>query len=756
MPNHTLSRGMHFTAGGREYEILKRLPSGGIQVKDIVTNVCSEKTEEEIRESLFRGEVELLGDHRNQVFLKELLKKTGVSDLTILDDDDPRRPEMERRLVYVLEVVKLGIHSLTPESLQPIIDQVGSSLGEINLADHKKLIEKEKAEIRSKPCVSTVIRWIRRYINSGEDARSLIPATKSRGNRKRKFSGPHSNNREKQEGEGAEQLRTKEHSDRQAERVGELINDSINEVFLNEQRFSVQDVYDVAVVKIADENMFRAVDDYLPIPDRSSIYRIINKLDDYEIDVARYGEKIAEAKYRAYGRGPRPTMPLERVEADHTKLDLFVVDPVMMLPIGRPVLTWLVCVYTKMILGFYISFNPYGSLAVMECLKHAIRPKTYIRSKYPSIKQTWNTFGVMRTLVLDNAPEFWGRHLEDACHQLGTNILYGQKGRAWYRATVERSYRTYNTSLIHRQPGTTFSNIFDRADYESGKNALITPDKLDEITHKLIVDNLQLRPHRGINDIPALRWEKGVQLWPPPLPAKASDLDVVLGYIERRQVHHYGIEIDTIIYNDEGLAILRARGEKGKRYITKRNPNDLSLIHVYDDRHDHYIPVPAIDQDYTKGLTLWQHKVIRRYVREYLKRNVDIVALCRAKVEIQEIVEREWSKGKPSRSKMGRWRNEGIQDRREGIETDGDEGWLNDALGTSLKVGGPMLMSPEDAERTRKGISDFDSAIGANNDSHSMQNGEQPERPSGHIEKDYLMCDSFKPRPDHQGLMGLV
>lgn len=712
MPNHTLSRGMHFTVGGREYEILKRLPSGGIQVKDIVTDVCSEKPEEEIRESLFRGEVELLGDHRNQVFLNELLKKTGVSDLTLLDDGDPRKPEMERRNVYVLEVIKLGIHSLTPKTLQPIIDQVGSSLGEIKLADYKKLIEKEKAEIRSMPCVSSVIRWINRYIKSGEDARSLIPATKSRGNRKRKFSGPRSNNSKEQERKGAEQLRTKERSARQAERVGELIDDSVNEVYLNEQRFSVQDVYDVAVVKIADENKFRAADDHLPIPDRSSIYRIIDKLDDYEIDKARYGEKIAEAKYRAYGRGPRPTMPLERVEADHTKLDLFVVDPVMMLPIGRPVLTWLVCVYTKMILGFYISFNPYGSLAVMECLKHAIRPKTYIRSRYPNIKHTWDTYGVAKTLVLDNAPEFWGGHLEDACRQLGTNIQYGQKGCAWYRATVERSYRTYNTSLIHQQPGTTFSNIFDRADYESGKNALITPDKLDEITHKLIVDNLQLKPHRGINDIPALRWEKGVQLWPPPLPAKARDLDVVLGYIERRQIHHYGVEIDTLVYNDEGLAVLRSRGDEGKHYIIKRNPNDLSLIHVYDDRHDQYIPVPAIDQEYTKGLTLWQHKVIRRHVREYLKRNVDIVALCRAKVEIQEIVEREWNKGKPSRANMARWRNEGIQNRREGIETGGDERWINDALGSSSSVEAPKLMTPENAESSRKGVSDFESALG--------------------------------------------
>src|SRR2546421_10046529 len=125
MPSHTLSRGMHFMAGGHEYEILKRLPTNEIQIKDIVTNACSAKLEEEIIEVLFGNEIELLGDDRNQVYLKELLKKTGVSDLTLLGEDDPRRAEMERRRAYVLEVVARRLGKLTKESLNPIIEKVG-------------------------------------------------------------------------------------------------------------------------------------------------------------------------------------------------------------------------------------------------------------------------------------------------------------------------------------------------------------------------------------------------------------------------------------------------------------------------------------------------------------------------------------------------------------------------------------------------------------------------------------------------------
>ena len=717
MPTHRLRRNMHLRIKGQEYVIEKRLPNCEIQIKNIVTNECSSKPEAELVKILLNGDdAELLGVNRNQVWLDEHLKKSHVSDIALLEEDDPRRIEMHRREAYVLEVLRQSVSKMTEETLRPIIDKIGAKRSEIEFAQYKKLSSKDKAKVKAKPSTSTIIRWINSYIKSGDDVRALVPVTKARGNRDRKFSGPLNKKTDMNGLKDADYAQMKVEAKRRAERVAELIDEAIDEVFLNEQRFSVQDVYDAVVVKVADENQHRDASNQLPQPDRSSVYDVVNKLDDYDILKARYGQEIADEKYRAYKQGPRPTRPLERVEGDHTKADMFVIDPVMMLPIGRPTLTWLMCVFTKMILGFYISFNPCNSLAIMECLKHAIRPKTYVRDKYPSIRNDWPTYGVMERLVLDNAPEFWGKHLEDACRQLGINIQFGQKGRAWYRGSIERSLRTANTRLLHRQPGTTFSNIMDRADYEPGKNALITPDLLDEVMHKYIIDVQQFSPHRGIKDIPALRWEKGVQQWPPALPAKASDLDVVLGYIERRCINRYGIEIDTIIYNDDDLALLRSqprKSDKDRRFIIKRLPDDLSLIYVYDEKHDRYLPVPAVDQDYTKGLSIWQHSVIRKYARERLKADVDIVSLCRAKMEIQEIVERDWQKIRTSRVKMARFKNEGIQDRREIIKPEGNDTWVEQTLGSPGAREKLLPMNPEAVESFRTGVSDLGSSFDA-------------------------------------------
>jgi putative transposase len=134
---------------------------------------------------------------------------------------------------------------------------------------------------------------------------------------------------------------------------------------------------------------------------------------------------------------------------------------------------------------------------------------------------------------------------------------------------------------------------------------------------------------------------------------------------------------------------------------------------VYDEKHARYVPVPAVDQDYTKGLTMYQHNVIRRYVRERLKKDVDIVALCRAKWEIQEIVEREWKRIKgTTRMKMARFRNEGVQKRTIGA----DKHWIDEMLKLPEGQEKLLLMSPDAAANSRKGISDVGNTQEINGD----------------------------------------
>ena len=70
-----------------------------------------------------------------------------------------------------------------------------------------------------------------------------------------------------------------------------------------------------------------------------------------------------------------PQRPLDFVQMDHTKLDVIVVDEQQRLPIGRPWITLAIDVYSRMVLGFYISLDPPGAIAMGLCIAHAALPK---------------------------------------------------------------------------------------------------------------------------------------------------------------------------------------------------------------------------------------------------------------------------------------------------------------------------------------------------------------------------------------------
>jgi hypothetical protein len=79
----------------------------------------------------------------------------------------------------------------------------------------------------------------------------------------------------------------------------------------------------------------------------------------------------------------------------------------------------------------------------------------------------------------------------------------------------------------------------------------------------------------------------------------------------------------------------------GEKVKIKYDPNDISVIYVWDDFNSRFLPVPALDQEYTRNLTIWQHHIIRKYARRCVRTHVDIAALCHAKELIQQIVEGE-------------------------------------------------------------------------------------------------------------------
>ncbi|MEH2075879.1 MAG: DDE-type integrase/transposase/recombinase [Nostoc sp.] len=660
--------GLQFWLKGREYTIKQRLTDGSFQMCDVVTENVSCISQTDLIQLFFKDELEF---ENIQATTKANKKNYCGADFTQIPLD--LKQEALRREQYILAVLEKNDSRRTKEFLCPIIEEISQKINDSHPPSH-----------------ITLYRWLKGYEYSGKDIRSLVPNYRGRGDYRSKL---------------------------QAE-VNEIVEKAVKKIYLTPFRASVDAVYDEVVASLEQENKFREEIglEKLKIPHRTTIYRSIYKLEPYEKVKARYGSKVADKMYTASQESLRVTRPLERVEIDHTKLPFFVVDEETRLPIGTPALTSAIDKYSGVVVGYYLSFEPFSSLSVMQCLLNAIRPKDYVKRQFPQVEHHWTSYGLMETLVVDNGKEFYSEHFKDACSELQIHIQYTPPKMPWYKAGVERFFGMLNTKILVGQPGHFLLEFTQQYDYDPKKNAVVSFDALQEMIHIFIIDIHNQDAHPEFKCPRSEVWEKALLEYPPALPPSHKELRVLLGRIEKRVISIKGIEFEGLYYNSAELVQLRADFEKSdkkssssKRFRAKAtikiDPLDLSSIYVFDPTCDNFIAIPAVSYAYTQGLSLWQHKVIKNLAAiEYKK--VDIVALALAKKKIQEIVEREWlltKKGK-TRSAMARWKGIG----REGFNRDKPE---NPITPTTLTTSINHLIEDESNNSSMAGISDIGSAF---------------------------------------------
>jgi putative transposase len=646
-----LRTGLHFWLHGREYVIKERLAGGEFQICEFVTKALSKITYSAFIQFLFQGELEIQttvtsGEKNNYI----------KADFTQIPES--LRAEAKRRYCYISLVLELDVPQRNQAFLQPIIEEIKKQIDDPN-----------------PPSWLTLYRWLKTYEAAGKDIRSLIPKHFSKGD-----------------------YRPKLHAE-----VIKIIEQAVQSTYLTRLKPDIADVYDEVLRLIIHENEQRVAIgiEALKIPHRSTIYRFVSKLEPSVIASSRYGSRIASQMYDPVMKGPCSTRPLERVEIDHTKLPLFVVDTSNRMPIGTPWLTTAVDKYSGITLGYYASFEPPSYLSVMQCLLHAIHPKNYVRAQYSSVENTWDTYGLPEVIVVDNGKEFYSTHFEDACLQLGIAIQYCPPKMPWYKSTIERYFGTLNSLLLSDKPGKNFSNLMKQYDYDPLKNAVVSFEALQEILHIFIVDIHNQSSHPSLKSPRHAVWSKAISEFPPTLPSSNQELKVLIGNITKRQITRHGVEFQGLLYNSHELARIRSSTSTKAKTTVKYDPTDLSRIYVFDSTIHQFLEVPALSQEYTKGMTLWQHQVVKRLASIEAEK-VDIVALALAKEKIQKIVEQEWLSSKKGKTRvaMARWKGIGVP----GINTEYIEEKPPEQIHTNIDI-------PAHESNVMAGISDIGSAF---------------------------------------------
>lgn len=483
--------------------------------------------------------------------------------------------------VYVEDIINNTFHSVNIKELRVIdagindeikIDYLSSAQFDLALEKYKiiePLIKKnsKKISVRSiadqhKISPATIYRWIHTFTKS--NVVSSLAQVKKRG------------------GIGKSRLSIE---------IENIINDSIDQLYLTPSKYSI--------TKVLRDIKFKCIEKNLKVPSTNSVRRRLAKIDNAVKEAARNGKKKSDEKYTPI-KSPfiGGNFPLDTVQIDHCTLDIILVDELTRKPFKRPILTLALDVFSRMVVGFYLSFDPPGELGTGLCIGNSLLTKDDLLEKY-KIEGTWPCWGIMKTIHFDNAREFRGNTIIKATQNYGITIEYRPLKTPHIGGHIESFFKTLSKEL-HNLPGTTFSNSNDRGEYDSVKKAAMTISELEQwileyivnIYHKTIHSSIKMSPLQKYNEgITDKEFGIGIQ------PKIDDERTLRMNFLpyEERTVQRYGVLIDHIYYYSEILNkyINRIDENNNKRkFIFRKDPRDISMLYFFDPELNEYFDIP--------------------------------------------------------------------------------------------------------------------------------------------------------------------
>lgn len=428
--------------------------------------------------------------------------------------------------------------------------------------------------------------------------------------------------------------------------VESLIAAAIDEIYL------VREASSVAAVVRRCAQLSR--DAGVAAPSYAAVKARVRARDPMQLAVKRLGSHEARAKQAPSIRGLDTSSPLEVVQIDHAVVDLMVVSPLTRQVIGRPWITLAIDVFTRCVVGYYMSFDPPDQTSVALTLEHSCLPKErWLESIGLDGKLKYSIFGKMARIAWDNAKTFKTKALLAQCERYGIEVRPRPVRRPHYGAYIERYIGTM-MGAVHLLPGTTFSNSKQRGDYPSEKKAVLTIAELEQWLALQIAGVYHNSPHSGLGGRTPLQvwdqsWsgEQGSSRFPPMI---GNPRDFTLGFLPaaNRRIGRAGIQLHSLHYWDPALSPFINDGIEHRVHYSQR---DLSKVFLY--AAGDYIDVPLLDRS-RNPFSLWELRDIRAHMKEQGRKAASESELFDALERQREILHQAAASSKKARRKLAR------------------------------------------------------------------------------------------------------
>lgn len=401
-------------------------------------------------------------------------------------------------------------------------------------------------------------------------------------------------------------------------KLEKLIDDVINEHYLSIQRPSVE-----ATIR---EVFKRCHQRAIVKPSKNTVRRRIEKISERDFLRGRgYREKAKDKFTPKAGVFPNADYPLSVIQIDHTPVDIILVDDKYRKPIGRPFITVAIDVYSRMITGYYIALDAPSVTSVGMCISRSVLPKTDLLLELGLNDVKWDIFGMPRKIHVDNGSDFRAESLQKSCAFHGIDLEFRPLARPEFGGHIERLIGSL-MKKVHELPGTTFSNIKQKDNYNSEKNAALTLHEFEQWFLTYVTKVYHHTVHSSINKTPVQQWQIGLfgddftdGIGIPALPSNQKTLLLDFLPSVERTIQRNGVNIGGLNYYDPSLNHFINQTDnntkKKKQFTFRQDPRDISVIWFYDPVLKTYFDIPLANKA-LPAMSLWEYKALYKEVKK--------------------------------------------------------------------------------------------------------------------------------------------
>jgi putative transposase len=393
------------------------------------------------------------------------------------------------------------------------------------------------------PCARTVWGWMQRYVESGRSINSLLDNHAGKGRRESQLS----------------QAQDKE--------LDTFFRDHVKKGGFERAAAFKQ------LGKILDGKG-------IPKIGRKTFNRRLKREHDRKgIAQLRTGVRASRRVGEISSRGPSPLFPLHQVEADHTLLNIKVVDDETGIDLGRPWLSVFKDRHSTVPLGLHQSFLAPSWATLSRAMAHSMWPKDL--SGFPNVKNEWLAEGIFDEAYTDRGMDFISKAGRWAAAEMRCEILNLPGFSPWLKGSLERWNRDIKAEIMTYRDGIT---SFADPQYHGRNLPTVKVSELKAGLLEWIVDDYLCNNHSGRGGVPPNEiWREALDWHGPPRPVEDFDRFRRMTMIPKvRTIQNRGVEFDGFFYRDRDgeLAELRKSHDAPREYRILVDPWDSGYIEL--------------------------------------------------------------------------------------------------------------------------------------------------------------------------------